>query len=58
MIGYLYTWSSMQKYVEENRSDPIERLYPLLKEAWEKDGVAERKKVPWPIYLKVGRIGG
>lgn len=58
LIRYLYTWSSMQKYVEENRSDPIERLYPLLKEAWEKDDATERKKVTWPIYLKVGRISG
>lgn len=59
LVGYLYTWSSVQKYIDENNSDPVERLYPLLKEAWEKeDSVADRKKVTWPIYLKVGRVGG
>ena len=24
--------------------------------AWEKDGASDRKKVTWPIYLKVGRV--
>ena len=59
LVGYFYTWSSVQKYIEENKSDPVEKLlYPGLKEAWNRDGVSERKKVTWPIYLKVGRVGG
>ncbi|MEO9295869.1 MAG: class I SAM-dependent methyltransferase [Nitrososphaera sp.] len=56
LVGYLYTWSSVQRYIDENGSDPVETLYPDLKEAWEKDGAFERKKVTWPIYLKVGRV--
>lgn len=56
LVGYLHTFSSVQKYIKENKSDPMERLYPDLKEAWEKDGTSERKKVTWPIYLKVGRV--
>lgn len=56
LVGYLHTFSSVQKYIEENRSDAVERMVPDLKEAWEKDGASERKKVTWPIYLKVGRL--
>jgi SAM-dependent methyltransferase len=59
LVGYFYTWSSVQKYIEENRSDPVEKLlYPGLKEAWSRDGTSERKKVTWPIYLKAGRVDG
>ena len=59
LVRYFYTWSSVQKYIEENKSDPVEKLlYSGLKEAWNRDSVSERKKVTWPIYLKVGRVGG
>jgi hypothetical protein len=55
LVGYMYTWSSVQKYVEENGSDPVEKLYPALEEAWGKN-LTEKRKVTWPLYLKVGRI--
>lgn len=58
VIAYLYTMSSVQKYIQDNKSDPVEQLYQKLDEAWERDGPAERKKVSWPIYLKAGRISG
>lgn len=59
LVGYFYTWSSVQKYIEEHKSDPVEKLlYPSLKEAWSRDGGSEMRKVTWPIYLKVGRVDG
>lgn len=59
LVGYFYTWSSVQKYIEEKGSDPVEKLlYPGLKEAWSRDGISEKRKVTWPIYLKVGRVDG
>jgi len=56
LVGYLYTWSSVQKYMEENGSDPVEKLYPDFAKAWGKEGAVRR--VTWPLYLKVGRIAG
>ena len=56
LVGYLYTWSSVQKYMAENGSDPVEKLYPDFEEAWGKESAVRR--VTWPLYLKAGRIAG
>ncbi|NWG37460.1 methyltransferase domain-containing protein [Nitrososphaera sp.] len=53
LAGYLYTWSSVQRYMQENGSDPVEKTYPDFEKAW---GGAAKMKVTWPIYLKAGRI--
>lgn len=57
LVGYLYSWSSTQKYIEENKSDPVEKVYPDLEAEWggkkEEDA---KKKVTWPIYMRVGRL--
>lgn len=54
LASYLYTWSSVQRYMAENGSDPVEKLYPDFEKAWGKEGAVRR--VTWPLYLKVGRI--
>lgn len=33
--GYLYTWSSVQKYIQKNNSDPVKQVYDSLAAAWE-----------------------
>lgn len=58
LVGYLYTWSSVQRYIDENGTDPVEILFPALEEAWGKNLWPEKRKVTWPLYLKVGRITG
>jgi SAM-dependent methyltransferase len=53
LINYIYTWSSVQKFIEKNNRDPVKEFAPLIQEAWgEKD---QRRKVVWPLYVKVGR---
>lgn len=39
--------------MEENGSDPVEKLYPDFEKAW---GTMAKRKVTWPLYLKVGRM--
>jgi SAM-dependent methyltransferase len=29
LVGYFYSWSSTQKYIEENKSDPVEKVSTL-----------------------------
>lgn len=53
LVGYLYTWSSVQRYMAENGSDPVEKAYPEFEKVW---GNTSRRKVTWPLYLKAGRI--
>jgi hypothetical protein len=54
LIRYLYTWSSTQKYMEQNNgSDPVKTVYSDLSAAWGKRNL--RKKITFPIYMKAGR---
>jgi methyltransferase family protein len=55
LIGYLGTWSSVQKYGQRHGGDPLAQVAADLAEAW---GAAETLRlVRWPLYLRVGRIG-
>lgn len=65
LIGYLGTWSAVQKYTEQTYSeqkltehgaaDPLALVAAELERAW---GAAEiRRVVRWPFYVRVGRIG-
>ena len=55
LVRYLYTWSSVQKFSAENNSDPIEKVYGDLAAAWGEKNVGRKKRVIWPIYMRVGR---
>lgn len=56
LIGYLYTWSSVQKFIEKNNSDPIKQINDDLAAAWgDKNTWHKRRRVVWPIYIRVGR---
>jgi hypothetical protein len=54
LIDYMYTWSSVQKFVEKNNQDPVREFIPQIEKAW---GVKEhRRKVVWPLYVRAGRL--
>lgn len=54
-IGYLGTWSSVQRYREALGCDPLHKVDSELSRAW---GASESiRRVTWPVYLRVGRIG-
>lgn len=56
LIGYLYTWSSVQKFIKKNNSDPIKQINDDLAAAWgDKNTWHKRRRVVWPIYIRVGR---
>jgi hypothetical protein len=55
LIGYVYTWSSVQKFIEKNNSDPVKQIYDDLAAAWGEKQIWHKRRVVWPIYLKVGR---
>jgi SAM-dependent methyltransferase len=53
LVGYLGTWSAVQRYREKTRGDAIERVRPDLEQAW---GDPERPRVVrWPLSLRAGR---
>jgi len=53
MIGYISSWSAIQKYIKANGHSPIFIIEEELNKLWPE---GENKKVSFPIYLKLGRV--
>jgi SAM-dependent methyltransferase len=54
LIGYLNTWSSVQKYIQENQSNPIDLIINELKNKWQDEN--SLKPIVWDIYLLVSKF--
>jgi SAM-dependent methyltransferase len=52
VMGYLATWSSVQRYQERTGEDPLPALEPRLAALWPRF-VALRLR--WPVHLRIGR---
>jgi len=52
VMGYLETWSSVQRYRERTGLDPLPALQSRLAASWPRS-VALRLR--WPIHLRIGR---
>lgn len=48
--GYLKTWSAVQKYEEDNATNPVDAISEELKKTF-----GERNLVRFPIFLRVGK---
>lgn len=53
LLGYLGTWSAVQRYRAQEGSDPLEVIRDELTRAWGDPGHVQR--VHWPLYLRAGR---
>jgi ubiquinone/menaquinone biosynthesis C-methylase UbiE len=53
LLGYVGSWSAIQKFIKTNGYSPLPQLEDELKNIWPDD---EIKKVSFPIYLKLGRV--
>ena len=56
LIGYLRTWSAVQRYEQAQGHDPVADLSQELKRAWG-TSTSTRREVRWPVTLRVGRLG-
>jgi len=54
LIGYLDTWSAVQRFKEKNKTDPVLEFAEHLKQLWGPS--AAEKHIHWPIHMRVGRI--
>jgi SAM-dependent methyltransferase len=54
LLGYIGTWSSVQKFREQNNTDPLESLARDLQQVWGR--LKEKKRIHWPINMRVGRV--
>lgn len=53
LMGYLGTWSAVQKYRREIGQDPLAIIASAISEAWG-DSQATRK-INWPLSMRLGR---
>lgn len=52
LLGYLSTWSAVQRYAQQNGADPLLQLRPKLRQAW---GDAKQPRfVRWPLHFLAG----
>ncbi|MDH5180857.1 MAG: class I SAM-dependent methyltransferase [Gammaproteobacteria bacterium] len=52
LLGYLSTWSAVQRYMAERGIDPVLSMQPRLQSAW---GDVRVRYTQWPLSLLVGR---
>lgn len=53
-VGYISTWSAVQKYKQQRKHNPITMIYDRLLRLWGHEETP--RKITWPIHLRVGRI--
>ena len=52
LVGYLNTWSALQKFITQNHFNPINELKEQIKPFW----YPEKMKIVFPVYLRMGQI--
>ena len=53
VLGYLGTWSAVDRYRAAERADPVPVIERMLRPLWPAD---EARRVVWPIHLRLGRF--
>lgn len=52
LVGYLHTWSAVQRHITANGKDPLELILPDLNNAW--GDPAQSRTIIWPIFMRAG----
>ncbi|MDR8390179.1 class I SAM-dependent methyltransferase [Aliifodinibius sp. S!AR15-10] len=51
--GYLNSWSAVQQYIQDHKSNPVDLLLEKVHAVWQPD---EYREVTFPVFLRLGRI--
>jgi SAM-dependent methyltransferase len=54
LLGYLRTWSAVDRYRTANGVDPVVALEKELIPLWRDDG--HQRRVTWPLAVRVGQV--
>jgi SAM-dependent methyltransferase len=52
LLGYVRTWSAVQRYVEATGTDPVPELAERIAPYWSDPGV--RREIEWPLTVRAG----
>jgi hypothetical protein len=50
-MGYLRTWSAVQRFMEKEGYDPLHPVFEELQPLW-RDNL--KKRINWPLHLRIG----
>jgi ubiquinone/menaquinone biosynthesis C-methylase UbiE len=53
-MGYLSTWSAVQKYIKTNENNPLELVAGDFEKTWENPLIT--REVSFPVTVKIGRV--
>ncbi len=54
LIGYLHTWSATQRFIAQQKIDPLLDLRERLEKNW--SAPEQKKRMQWPLHLRLGRL--
>lgn len=52
LVGYLHTWSAVQRYMTATGKDPLDLIMPDLTKAW--GDPLQHRAITWPIFMRAG----
>lgn len=52
LVGYLHTWSAVQRYITATGKDPLDMVSRDLNKAW--GDPKTPRTITWPIFMRVG----
>ena len=52
LLGYLWSWSSTQRFVAATNRNPLDEIVNNLRKAW--GDAQQTKRIVWPLVLRVG----
>jgi SAM-dependent methyltransferase len=53
LLGYLRTWSAVQRYIGARGKDPVAVIEPEIQSAWD---AQPEQQVVWPLIVRCGRV--
>lgn len=51
LLGYLYSWSATQAYINTHQQNPINLIIAALQAAW---GNQNALSIQWPLFMRIG----
>ncbi|HOY94927.1 MAG TPA: class I SAM-dependent methyltransferase [Catalimonadaceae bacterium] len=54
LLGYLNSWSAVQKFIRAYNRNPAEDLVPVLSKIWPDED--QKREVIWKLIVKIGKV--
>ena len=52
LMGYIFSWSATQRFIEIEKTNPMKKIQMKLLNAW--GDPKKKRRISWPLYFRVG----